>query len=146
VLISWRSVQEHVKEFFFFLLLLETGTVGVFAAVDLFLFYVFWEITLVPMYFLIGIWGHERRIYAALKFFLFTVVGSLLMLVGIIWLYTVFGTCRLHGIDPWPYTRDVLEKLAGGCRGGNSLKVCRKRITAAPPCCIRGARESTQSQ
>jgi len=92
VLISWRSVTEHVKEFFFFLLLLETGTVGVFAAVDLFLFYVFWEVTLVPMYFLIGIWGHERRIYAAMKFFLFTVIGSLLMLVGIIWLYTVFGT------------------------------------------------------
>jgi len=92
VLISWRSVREHVKEFFFFLLLLETGTIGVFAAVDLFLFYVFWEITLVPMYFLIGIWGYERRVYAAVKFFLFTVVGSLLMLVAIIWLYTAFGT------------------------------------------------------
>ena len=92
VLISWRSVTEHVKEFFFFLLLLETGTIGVFASVDLFLFYVFWEVTLVPMYFLIGIWGHERRVYAALKFFLFTVVGSLLMLVAIIWLYGAFGT------------------------------------------------------
>ncbi len=92
VLISWRSVQEHVKEFFFFLLLLETGTIGVFVSVDLFLFYVFWEVTLVPMYFLIGIWGHERRVYAALKFFLFTVVGSLLMLVAIIWLYGAFGT------------------------------------------------------
>jgi NADH-quinone oxidoreductase subunit M len=92
VLVSWRSVTDHVKEFFFFLLLLETGTIGVFASVDLFLFYVFWELTLVPMYFLIGIWGHERRVYAALKFFLFTVVGSLLMLVGIIWLYGMFGT------------------------------------------------------
>jgi len=92
VLISWHSVEEHVKEFFFFLLLLETGTIGVFISLDLFLFYVFWELTLVPMYFLIGIWGHERRIYAALKFFLYTTVGSLLMLVAIIWLYNLFGT------------------------------------------------------
>jgi NADH-quinone oxidoreductase subunit M len=98
VLISWRSVTEHVKEFFFFLLLLETGTIGVFAAVDLFLFYVFWEVSLVPMYFLIGIWGHERRVYAALKFFLFTVVGSLLMLVGILWLYNRFGTFDYEAI------------------------------------------------
>ncbi|MBI4480224.1 MAG: NADH-quinone oxidoreductase subunit M [Acidobacteria bacterium] len=98
VLISWRSVTEHVKEFFFFLLLLETGTIGVFVAMDLFLFYVFWEITLVPMYFLIGIWGHERRVYAAVKFFLYTVVGSLLMLVGILWLYNRFGTFDYEAI------------------------------------------------
>ena len=98
VLISWRSVTEHVKEFFFFLLLLETGTIGVFLAMDLFLFYVFWEITLVPMYFLIGIWGHERRVYAAVKFFLYTVVGSLLMLVGILWLYNRFGTFDYEAI------------------------------------------------
>ncbi len=92
VLVSWLSVQEHVKEFFFFLLLLETGTIGVFISLDLFLFYVFWELSLVPMYFLIGIWGHERRVYAAVKFFLYTTVGSVLMLVGILWLYNVFGT------------------------------------------------------
>ena len=92
VLISWRAVDQHVKEFFFFLLLLETGSIGVFLALDLFLFYVFWEGTLVPMYFLIGIWGHERRIYAAIKFFLFTMFGSVLMLVAILWLYKVFGT------------------------------------------------------
>ena len=70
------------KEFFAFLLLLEFGLVGVFAAWDLFLFYVFWEVVLVPMYFLIGIWGHDRRIYAAVKFFLYTMAGSVLMLVG----------------------------------------------------------------
>jgi NADH-quinone oxidoreductase subunit M len=103
VLVSWRSVEEHVKEFFFFLLLLETGTIGVFIALDLFLFYVFWELTLVPMYFLIGIWGHERRIYAAVKFFLYTSIGSLLMLVGILWLHTTFGTFDYlaisHGIS-----------------------------------------------
>ncbi len=87
VLISWRSIQNRVKEFFAFLLLLEFGLIGVFLAQDLFLFYVFWEVTLVPMYFLIGIWGHERRIYAAVKFFLYTMAGSVLMLAAIIYLY-----------------------------------------------------------
>ena len=87
VLISWRSIQSRVKEFYAFLLLLEFGLVGVFLAQDLFLFYVFWEVSLVPMYFLIGIWGHERRIYAAVKFFLFTMTGSVLMLAAIIYLY-----------------------------------------------------------
>ena len=87
VLISWRSIQKRVKEFFAFLLLLEFGLIGVFLAQDLFLFYVFWEVSLVPMYFLIGIWGHERRIYAAVKFFLYTMAGSVLMLVAIIYLY-----------------------------------------------------------
>jgi NADH-quinone oxidoreductase subunit M len=87
VLISWRSIESRVKEFFAFLLLLEFGLVGVFLAQDLFLFYVFWEVSLVPMYFLIGIWGHERRVYAAVKFFLFTMTGSVLMLAAIIYLY-----------------------------------------------------------
>ena len=87
VLISWKSIQERAKEFYAFLLLLEFGLVGVFLAQDLFLFYVFWEICLVPMYFLIGIWGHERRIYAAVKFFLYTMAGSVLMLAAIIYLY-----------------------------------------------------------
>jgi NADH-quinone oxidoreductase subunit M len=87
VLISWRHIQKSVKEFYAFLLLLEFGLVGVFIAQDLFLFYVFWEVSLVPMYFLIGIWGHERRIYAAVKFFLFTMAGSVLMLAAIIYLY-----------------------------------------------------------
>jgi NADH-quinone oxidoreductase subunit M len=92
VLISWRSIQHRVKEFFAFLLLLEFGLVGVFIAQDLFLFYVFWEVSLVPMYFLVGIWGHERRIYAAVKFFLFTMAGSVLMLAAIIYLYNRAGT------------------------------------------------------
>jgi NADH-quinone oxidoreductase subunit M len=87
VLISWNSIQDRAKEFYAFLLLLEFGLVGVFAAQDLFLFYVFWEVCLVPMYFLIGIWGHERRIYAAVKFFLYTMAGSVLMLAGIIFIY-----------------------------------------------------------
>ncbi len=92
VLISWRYIDRRVKEFYALLLLLETGLVGVFVALDLFLFYVFWEVSLVPMYFLIGVWGHERRIYAAVKFFLFTMAGSVLMLGGIIYLYNRSGT------------------------------------------------------
>jgi len=92
VLISWRGIDRRVKEFFAFLLLLEFGLMGVFCTFDLFLFYVFWEISLVPMYFLIGIWGHERRIYAAVKFFLFTMTGSVLMLAAMIYLYTRAGT------------------------------------------------------
>ncbi len=95
LLASWRSIDKRVKEFFVFFLVLETGMLGVFAALDLFLFYVFWEVSLVPMYFLIGVWGHSRRIYAALKFFLFTMTGSVLMLVAIIWLYNTTGTFDL---------------------------------------------------
>ena len=98
VLISWRSIQEHIKEFFFFLLLLETGALGVFVSLDMFLFYVFWEVSLVPMYFLIGVWGHQRRVYAAMKFFLYTLFGSVLMLVAIIWLYNLSGTFDLQRI------------------------------------------------
>jgi NADH-quinone oxidoreductase subunit M len=92
VLISWKHIDTRVKEFHAFLLLLEVGLIGVFAALDLFLFYVFWEVSLVPMYFLIGIWGHERRIYAAVKFFLFTMAGSVLMLAAMIYLYTLAET------------------------------------------------------
>jgi NADH-quinone oxidoreductase subunit M len=91
-LVSWNYIDHRVKEFYAFLLLLEFGLVGVFVAMDLFLFYVFWEISLVPMYFLIGIWGHERRIYAAVKFFLYTMAGSVLMLAAIIFLYNRTGT------------------------------------------------------
>ncbi|MGH9487701.1 MAG: complex I subunit 4 family protein, partial [Terriglobales bacterium] len=92
VLVSWKSVKKHIKAFFILLLLLECGMLGVFSSIDLFLFYVFWEVTLVPMAFLIGIWGHERRIYAAVKFFLYTMAGSLLMLGCILWLYNLTGT------------------------------------------------------
>ncbi len=92
VLVSWRSIDKHVKQFFAFLLLLEFGLIGVFCALDLFLFFVFWEVSLVPMYFLIGVWGHERRIYSALKFFVYTMAGSMLMLVAMIYLYIQAGT------------------------------------------------------
>src|SRR5438128_2030375 len=90
VLASW-SIHDRLKEYFIFMLLLETGMIGVFASLDLFLFYVFWEIMLVPMYFLIGVWGGERRVYAAIKFVLYTMIGSVLMLVAIIALYFMHG-------------------------------------------------------
>src|SRR5512142_1532997 len=92
ILSTWTAVEERVKEFMIFFLLLEVGMVGVFLAQDLFLFYIFWEFTLVPMYFLIGIWGGPRRIYAAIKFFLYTMAGSILMLLAILWLGIRQGT------------------------------------------------------
>jgi NADH-quinone oxidoreductase subunit M len=88
---SWSSIHERVREFGVFMLLLEAGMIGVFVSLDLFLFYVFWEAMLIPMYFLIGIWGHDRRIYAAIKFFLYTMAGSVLMLVAFLVLYRVSG-------------------------------------------------------
>ncbi len=91
LLSSWKAVDRRVKEFSFFMLLLETGMVGVFVATNLFLFYVFWEAMLIPMYFLIGIWGGPRRIYATTKFVLFTMFGSLLMLVAVFVLYAQSG-------------------------------------------------------
>ena len=89
---SWGSIDKRVREFVVFMLLLEAGMIGVFVALDLFLFYVFWEAMLIPMYFLIGIWGHERRIYAAVKFFLYTFAGSVLMLVAFLVLYKAAGS------------------------------------------------------
>ncbi len=89
ILASWNSINQRVKGFFISLLVLETGVVGVFVSLDLFLFFLFWEVMLIPMYFLIGIWGHGRRIYAALKFVLYTMFGSILMLVAILWLYRI---------------------------------------------------------
>jgi NADH-quinone oxidoreductase subunit M len=86
ILSTWTAVDERVKDFMIFFTLLEVGMLGVFMAQDLFLFYIFWEFTLVPMYFLIGIWGGPRRIYAAIKFFLYTMAGSILMLLAILWL------------------------------------------------------------
>ena len=91
ILGSWNSIKDRGLAFFISLLVLETGMLGVFVSMDLFLFYVFWEIQLIPMYFIIGIWGGARRVYAAIKFFLFTFVGSVLMLVAIlavVWWYS----------------------------------------------------------
>src|SRR5260221_13048041 len=92
VLISWTSIHERVKEFFILLLILETALIGVFTSLDLFLFYFFWEATLIPMALLIGMYGHGRRVYAAVKYFLFTMVASVFMLAAIIWLYAKTGS------------------------------------------------------
>ncbi len=91
MLISWNYIKERVPQFYAYLLLLEFGLIGVFMSLDLFLFYVFWEVCLVPMFLLIGIYGHDRRIYAAVKFFLYTMAGSVLMLVAIVYIYGKAG-------------------------------------------------------
>jgi NADH-quinone oxidoreductase subunit M len=91
ILSSWTAINDRVKEYYVYLLLLQTGMMGVFISLDLFLFYVFWEVMLVPMYFLIGIWGGPRRLYAAIKFFLYTLAGSVLMLLGILAIYFHYG-------------------------------------------------------
>ncbi|MDD5209990.1 MAG: NADH-quinone oxidoreductase subunit M [Elusimicrobiales bacterium] len=98
------NITVRVKEFFFWFLLLEVGMLGVFVALDFFLFYVFWELTLVPMYFLIGVWGGPKKEYAAIKFFLYTLFGSLLMLLGILALY----------FNSMPHTFDMLELIKQG--------------------------------
>ena len=95
---SWSAIQTREKEYYVFMLLLQTGMLGVFMAMDFFLFYVFWEVMLVPMYFLIGIWGGPRRLYAAIKFFLYTLVGSVLMLLGILALY-FYNSTGLLGVE-----------------------------------------------
>ena len=106
ILSTWTAVEERVKDFMIFFLLLEVGMTGVFLAQDLFLFYIFWEFTLVPMYFLIGIFGGPRRIYAAVKFFLYTMAGSILMLLAILWLgiqgqtFSVPELIAQHNISP----------------------------------------------
>ena len=87
ILSSWSAIHQRTKEYYILLLLLQTGMIGVFVSLDFFLFYVFWEVMLVPMYFLIGVWGSERRLYAAIKFFLYTLAGSVVMLLGILALY-----------------------------------------------------------
>ncbi len=97
ILSSWTSVTTRVRQYYVFLLLLQVGMLGVFCALDMFLFYVFWEVMLVPMYFLIGIWGGANRLYAAIKFFLYTLVGSVVMLLGILALY--FHSMKLPGLE-----------------------------------------------
>src|SRR3954452_3508799 len=104
VLGSWTSIRTKVRGYYGLLLILTSGMIGVFLARDLFLFYVMWEVMLVPMYFIIGVWGGERRIYASIKFVIYTMLGSLLMLVAIFYVYTK------HGQITGTYTFDI-EKL-----------------------------------
>jgi NADH-quinone oxidoreductase subunit M len=91
ILSSWNAIEDRVKEYYAMFLLLQTGMLGVFLSLDFFLFYVFWELVLVPMYFIIGVWGGPRKLYAAIKFFLYTLAGSVLMLLGILTLYFQYG-------------------------------------------------------
>jgi NADH-quinone oxidoreductase subunit M len=104
ILSSWTAITERVKEYYIFMLLLQTGMLGVFISLDFFLFYVFWEAMLVPMYFLIGIWGGPRKLYAAIKFFLFTLLGSVLMLLGILAVYFFYPQVTGGG-----YSFDITE-------------------------------------
>jgi NADH-quinone oxidoreductase subunit M len=117
---SWRSVSYRQREFLITLLALETGMIGVFVSMDMFLFYVFWEVMLVPMYLLIGIWGGERRVYASIKFVIYTVVGSLLMLAGIIALYYV------HGHATGSYTFDIAV-ITNHTRSASFLSLSEQR-------------------
>ena len=103
LLSSWHSIEKKIKEFSIFMLLLEASMIGVFCALDIFLFYVFWDFVLIPMYFLIGIWGYDQRIYAAVKFILYTMAGSVLMLVAII------GLSWLHQQATGEYSFDLLK-------------------------------------
>jgi len=105
VLVSWKQIETRVGAFHFFLLVMQTGILGVFLSTDLFLFYLFWEVQLFPMFFLIGVWGHENRIYATIKFVLFTMTGSLLMLIALIGLYI------LHGRETGNYTFSVAQLM-----------------------------------
>ena len=110
ILASWESITRRVKPYMICLLTMETGMIGVFCALDLVLFYVFWEVMLIPMYFLIGIWGGERKIYAAIKFILYTMVGSLLMLVAILYLFFANGAVSFE-------LSDIAENIASGALG-----------------------------
>ncbi len=109
ILSSWTAIHKHVREYYACMLLLQTGMIGVFVSLDLFLFYIFWEVMLIPMYFVIGVWGGQRRLYAAVKFFIYTLFGSVLMLLGILAL--VFHYETVTGV----YTFDVrlLQGMGG---------------------------------
>ncbi len=114
LLSSWESIQKKTKEFTFFVLALEAFMIGVFLALDLFLFYVFWDAMLIPMYFLIGVWGYDRRIYAAIKFMLYTMAGSVLMLVAIL------GLAYLHSEATGSYSFDYCTPALAADRAGHA--------------------------
>jgi len=111
---SWKYIEKREKEYYVLLLLLQTAVVGVFTSMDLFLFYLFFEVSLVPMYFLIGIWGGENRLYAAIKFFLYTLVGSVVMLLGVLKMYFLTQDTALTG----QITQATTDLLAGNKAAG----------------------------
>ena len=133
VLISWKSIHERVKEFFILLLVLETALIGVFTSLDLFLFYFFWEATLIPMALLIGMYGHGRKVYAAVKFFMYTMIASVFMLAAILWLYAKIGTFDFVTIQ----TRSAADRSKAspprrsGCSWDSSSR-SRSRFRCSP--------------
>jgi NADH-quinone oxidoreductase subunit M len=124
VLVSWKQISTQVGAFHFFLMLMETGVLGVFLAADLFLFYLFWELQLIPMFFLIGMWGHENRVQATIKFIIYTVFGSLLMLVGLIGLYII------HGTQTGTYTFALSQLIQTKLSFGAELWLCAAFLLA----------------
>ena len=126
ILSSWSAIQKREKEYYILLLLLQTGMLGVFMSLDFVLFYVFWEVMLVPMYFLIGVWGSERRLYAAIKFFLYTLAGSVVMLLAILMIYFKANTFDIREILMSPhamFARDLQNWLFWGFFFAFAIKV-----------------------
>ncbi len=121
VLCSWNAIDKREKEFYFFLLLLQTGIMGTFLALDLFLFYIFWELMLIPLYFMIGVWGSSNRLYATMKFVLYTLVGSVLMLIAVIWMYYNNGVQSATGeteyIKTYSYELMLMTQQGAGAAG-----------------------------
>src|ERR1700730_8270945 len=109
ILSSWSAIKKREKEYYILLLLLQTGMLGVFMSLDFVLFYVFWEVMLVPMYFLIGVWGSERRLYAAIKFFLYTLAGSVLMLLAVLAIYFTAHTFNIKDVLESPHPLFTLQ-------------------------------------
>src|SRR5437016_411093 len=124
VLSSWAAITERVKEYYIFMLVLQTGMLGAFMALDFLLFFLFWEVMLVPMYFLIGIWGSANRLYSAIKFFLYTLVGSVVMLLGILALYFSYknatgsptGTFDITAFQRFNFPRSEERRVGKECR------------------------------
>ena len=107
ILASWKSIQKRIKEYMFAFLFLETVMIGMFASIDMLLFYIFFETVLIPMYLIIGIWGGERRIYASFKFFLYTLLGSVLMLIALIVIYKTTGLMNIEALQGNYFTRST---------------------------------------
>ena len=138
-----------MKEFFILLLILETALIGVFTALDLFLFYFFWESTLIPMALLIGMYGHGRKVYAAVKFFLYTMVASVFMLAAMLWLYAKVGKLRFRSRSRMPFVSGQVDGFAScgavvvpgilrcvcgeGAALPRSIPGCRTRTSRRPP-------------
>ena len=139
LLSSWESIDKKVKEFSIFMLLLEASMIGVFCALDLFLFYVFWDFVLIPMYFLIGIWGYDQRIYAAIKFILYTMAGSVLMLVAIIglsWLHQpATGELQLRPAEALRAAACPSDRSTGSSSPSRSRSPSRCRCSRSTPGC-----------